>query len=252
MLKKHIEKQSCIIKYRNSLVKIAGLFLSVGILLVLISCGSSGLLFDSSKLDSQSEENNDIPEDLEETELEADSIVGGSAENIDIKTSAKITSMSEGDEDVITVHVCGAVNSPGVYQLGANDRVIDALVKAGGFRDDASEDALNLASRLTDGCRVYFPSIDEIQGDGNSYKSDEYITGMDKTDVLDSSNKLVNINTASKDKLMTLKGVGESRAEAIIAYREQNGCFNSIEEIMNVNGIKAGSFEKIKDSITVN
>lgn len=237
MNKKYTEKQSCVKKCKNSLVKITGLFLSVGILLILISCGKPGLLYDRSVLLSESVENN-IPEELEELEIQD--------ENKNDIVKEKL------DEKLITVHICGAVNSPGVYKLKSTDRVIDAVVKAGGFSEEASEDALNLASKLSDGCKIYFPTKEEmLLGEGPNL-DEGFITASNEVTNENASDTTVNINTASKEKLMTLKGVGESRAQAIIDYREQNGAFNSIEEIMNISGIKAGSFEKIKDNITVN
>lgn len=143
---------------------------------------------------------------------------------------------SEGDKENsehIYVYVCGAVNQEGVYELSKGSRVYQAVEMAGGFREDADAKNVNQAKVLEDEERIYVPVIgEEVQVD-----SDE--------------DRKININKASKKELMTLPGVGESRAESIIKYREGQGAFQSIEDIMKVSGIKEGLFEKIKDLITI-
>lgn len=144
-------------------------------------------------------------------------------------------------ETEILVHVCGCVNNPGVYRLDEKDRVFDAVEKAGGFSEDAREDFLNLAGTVEDGTKIYVPSKDEVAA-GIVVLEENQNT---------STNGLVNINTASKDELMTLNGVGESKAESIISYRKEHGGFKKIEDIMNIPGIKDALFSKIKEKITV-
>jgi len=135
--------------------------------------------------------------------------------------------------EYIFVYVCGAVNCEGVYELPSGSRVYQAIEVAGGFREDADKNSVNQAEILEDEERIYVPVIgEEVQ-----MESEE-------------SGK-ININKAAKEELMTLPGVGESRAESIIKYREEQGAFQSIEDIMQVSGIKEGLFEKIKDLITV-
>ena len=141
------------------------------------------------------------------------------------------------DTEYIFVYVCGAVNLEGVYELPGGSRVYQAIEAAGGFREDADAKALNQAELLEDEERIYVPVIGE----------DVY---LDSTSDSDNDGK-ININKASKEELMTLPGVGESRAESIIRYREEQDEFKSIEDIMRVSGIKEGLFEKIKDLITV-
>ncbi len=157
----------------------------------------------------------------------------------------------------ILVHVCGNVNSPGVYSLSPGSRIYEAVEMAGGFTEEADNSLINLADRLTDGMQIYVPALTEDENE----TARQYIrpaegapeTGADLNTGTGSGNagSRVNINTASKDELMTLSGVGESRADAIIAYRTENGSFASTEEIMNISGIKDGLFGKIKDKITV-
>ena len=151
----------------------------------------------------------------------------------------------------LVVHVCGCVKEPGVYSLDPGSRIMEAVDMAGGFTDEADSDVINLADRLTDGMQIYVPAASETGTDPDRQyiKTPQNVSDVPATAV--SGSDRININTASKEELMTLNGVGASRAEAIIAYRAENGCFDSIEEIMNISGIKDGLFGKIKDKITV-
>lgn len=137
------------------------------------------------------------------------------------------------DTEHVFVYVCGAVNREGVYKLVSGSRVYEAIALAGGFREDADARNVNQAEVLKDEECIYVPVVGE-----------EVPTDSKK-------DARININKASKEELMTLPGVGESRAESIIKHREQQGAFQSIEEIMQVSGIKEGLFEKIKDLITI-
>lgn len=141
----------------------------------------------------------------------------------------------------IYVYVCGNVNSPGIVQLNEGARVYEAVELAGGMSDTADINAVNQAECVTDGQKIYIPS----EGESISYSD-----GWD-SDASDDSNGKININTADLEKLITLPGIGETRAQAIIDYRNSVGLFNDITEIMNVSGIKESSFEKIKDYIMV-
>lgn len=149
-------------------------------------------------------------------------------------------------ETEIYVHVCGCVKKPGVYRLHFGARTQEAIDAAGGFSEKANQTAWNLAEVLQDGMQVYIPSKDEAKEALNEEQS----LGKD----LSASQKgnTVNINTASKEELMTLPGIGESRADAVIACREEKGSFTSIEGIKDVAGIGDGIFNRIKDLITVN
>lgn len=166
------------------------------------------------------------------------------------------------ESETIKVYVCGAVKNPDVYTLPADVRVIGAVNAAGGFAEDAGVDFINLAAGLGDGQKVYIPTnreIEEAFADGGdvygsvvnitSYSPGINVSGSD--DSADSTSGKVNINTANKETLMTLPGIGQSKADKIIAYREANGGFASIEDIMLIDGIKEGMFNKIRDSICV-
>lgn len=139
-------------------------------------------------------------------------------------------------KESIFVYVCGAVQKPGVYKLEADERVCDALEAAGGFTKEAAADNLNQAETLSDGEMIRVLTAEET---ANQQAEEE-------------KNGLVNINTADAQELMQLSGIGQSKADAIIAYREEHGAFQSIDELMNISGIKEGVYNKIKDSITVN
>lgn len=149
------------------------------------------------------------------------------------------------EEAGIWVYVCGQVTSPGVYEIPEGTRIYQALEKAGGATAEASLESLNLAESAADGQKIYVPSREEaaasdIPGEGAA-------SGFSES----GSGGRVNLNTADKEQLMTLTGIGETRAEAILEYREQEGHFQSAEDIMNVQGIKEGIYEQIKDDITV-
>lgn len=135
----------------------------------------------------------------------------------------------------IRVYVCGAVVSPGVVALPEGSRAEDALLAAGGFADAACRDHVNLAERLSDGQKLYFPTQEEAEASA----------------VQDAKAGLIDINSADAAALCTLPGIGETRAADIISYRETNGAFENPEDIMNVPGIKTSVYGKIKDLITV-
>lgn len=141
------------------------------------------------------------------------------------------------------VYVCGAVKNPGVYSLSPGSRIYQAISLAGGLREDASEDSINQAEEVADGQMIKILTVEEAQ------------TSVAQTDAGEGTKEedgRVNLNTASADELMTLPGIGESKAMSILSYREERGGFGSIEELKNITGIKEGVYSKIKDYITVN
>jgi len=150
--------------------------------------------------------------------------------------------------DSIFVYICGAVNQPGVYELPANARVFEAIDAAFGYLEGAAEEYMNQAALLTDGQQIRIPTVEEAEEMRDQIESAEIVTA-EQGQLTDSD--LININSASASQLMTLSGIGEAKANAIIAYRETNGSFNTIEELMNIAGIKDGVFQKLKDQITV-
>ncbi|XCP84347.1 helix-hairpin-helix domain-containing protein [Roseburia hominis] len=147
----------------------------------------------------------------------------------------------------VCVYVCGMVANPGVYTLPEGSRIADAIERAGGMTSGAADTYLNQAALLSDGMKIYVPSKEEekaLQVSGGEARAGEGSTPADSV-------RKVNLNTASKEELMTLSGIGESKAEGILAYREEQGAFKSIDEVKNVSGIGDGIFQKIKDHITI-
>lgn len=140
--------------------------------------------------------------------------------------------------EMVCVHVGGAVNDPGVYELPKGSRIYEAIEAAGNFTEDAATDYTNLAQIINDEMMIIIPTGQDVENGDIPMQSEP-------------DNGLVNINTADITVLCTLPGVGESRAEAIIAYRERNGSFEAIEQIMEVDGIKEAMYAKLQDKICV-
>jgi len=146
------------------------------------------------------------------------------------------TSVQEEDKiKIVVVDVKGAVVNPRTYQLTSEDRVQDALDMAGGVTEDADTLQLNLARKLYDEMMIYVPKQGELMSEK----------------LLEINEGKISINQASADQLMTLKGIGPAKAEDIIQYREANGSFKTIEELLEVSGIGPKTFEDIKDSVTI-
>lgn len=141
----------------------------------------------------------------------------------------------------IYVYICGEVKYPDVYELLEGSRVKDAVQKAGGFNHDADEKRVNLARQLSDGEQIIIPKKGEDLSENQEFPNESNSESQQK----------ININTATKEQLMSLSGIGEAKAEAIIAYREEHGAFRSIDELKEIRGIKDGVFQKVKDLITI-
>lgn len=160
----------------------------------------------------------------------------------------------------IVIHVCGAVNREGVYTLDAGSRVYEAVSAAGGFAQDADEAYINQAEILADGVRLRIPTKAETEAAAQTAAESQppvpevLSGGKDAPKAAAGSGGAdgkININTADKETLCRLSGIGESTAAKIIAWRDANGAFSRIEDIMQVSGIKEKLFAKIKDDITV-
>ena len=168
--------------------------------------------------------------------------------------------------ETIVVHVSGAVNIEGIVELDSGSRIANAIEKAGGIKENADMTDINLAYPLEDGMKIYIPTKEETEAYKNNENTpaESYVTASSggvnskeatnskqSSSTSDTTSKKVNINTATQEELDTLPGIGPSIASKIIDYREQNGKFNSIEEIKEVSGIGEAKYEKIKDSITI-
>ena len=140
------------------------------------------------------------------------------------------------------------MNAPGVYELRTDARIYEALEAAGGMTEDAAADWINQAEALSDGERIYVPTQEEAE------ESAQSVSGQwadPNGNAGGSASDKININTAAKEELMTLSGIGASKAESILKYRQEHGNFQSIEDLKKIEGIKDGVFNKIKDDITV-
>ena len=197
--------------------------------------------------------------------------------------NGEVTGEAVKEEEKIAVHICGAVNQPGVYYLKKDQRLYEGIQKAGGFRKDADADYLNQAMGLEDGMKITVPTKEEIENTVISQTENvenvkhelsdsfadayiqqeeftkevaiesEYLQKNDnegKNEVKEQSGK-IDLNTADEAQLCTLPGIGASRAKSIIVYRQEYGLFQKIEDVMKVSGIKEAAFEKIKDYVTV-
>lgn len=161
--------------------------------------------------------------------------------------------------ETIFIDIKGEVVNPGVYEIQLGDRVIDAVQMAGGFTNEATTDNVNLSKKLKDETVIIIPSYLKdyenvtIKNDYEIDSNDDIVqTEENENDEkIESSSSLVNINTASVVELMSLDGIGETKAKAIIEYRDTNGGFKSIEDIKNVSGIGESTYENIKNNITV-
>ena len=181
------------------------------------------------------------------------------AENAAAKVQSKENPQMP-EPKILYIHVCGEVAAPGVYELPAGSRMYEAVEKAGGMTSEAAQEYVNLAQAIEDGQQLRIPSREEVRKYQETGKDVSGLLGaggaagngsVSSSQKSGSSAALINLNTASKEELMTLNSIGAARAEAILSYREQKGGFRTIEDIMKVPGIKNAAFQKIKDKITV-
>ncbi|QBP40847.1 helix-hairpin-helix domain-containing protein [Paenisporosarcina antarctica] len=147
------------------------------------------------------------------------------------------------ENESVVVDVKGQVHKPGMYTLPMGSRVLDALQIAGGILPTAEDKELNFAAKLVDEMVIYVPFIGEI---------DVPTTVVTKPGTTtESQSTIININTADETTLTTLSGIGPSKANAIVTYRDEKGLFQSIDELKKVTGIGDLTFEKLKDFISV-
>ena len=152
----------------------------------------------------------------------------------------------------VTVYVCGAVICPGVYTLDEGARIVDAVNMAGGMDTEADSNYVNQAMPLTDGQKIYIPLKSETEGMTYAQEAgSEMYSDVNSSGSAEGMTSGISLNRATEEELMTLPGIGRAKAALIIEYREQNGGFAAIEDIMKISGIKEGMFNKIKDRITI-
>lgn len=157
---------------------------------------------------------------------------------------------TEQEETQVCAYICGAVCTPGVYELEPGSRVFHLVAMAGGLTAEADEKSVNLAGVVTDGQMIWIPTQEESMA-GQTAPAASSSGTLPEISGGGSDSRMININTATASELTSLNGIGETKAEAIIAYREEHGAFGTIDEIMQVDGIGQGTFDKIKDNITV-
>lgn len=192
-----------------------------------------------------------------------------------------LISLEEPSEEVVEtppiyVEVKGAVNHPGVFEVNENNIINDVIALAGGLKDNAYTDNINLSKKVSDELVVYVFTKEEYKKNSSSnnthtntsstssskesYQIDESTknnisiitsSNSDEAPSQDTTSKLININTASVQELTSLPGIGETKANNIVSYRTENGYFKTIEDLKNVSGIGDATFEQLKDYITV-
>lgn len=157
----------------------------------------------------------------------------------------KVENSTSSSEKKIIVHLSGAVARAGVYQISQDDRLIDLIKAAGGLSDNADLKNVNLAAALLDGQKIIIPSENNIKEDA------EFIEQKVEDYYINTQSGLVNINRADLNQLTKLNGIGQSKAQAIIKYREKNGLFKNKESLINVSGIGEKTLENIRDEISI-
>lgn len=190
------------------------------------------------------------------------------SEELEVTNTTENTEENENttqeEQEMIVVHVSGAVNKEGIVELEENSRISDAIDKAEGLKENADTKNINLAFKLEDGMKIYIPTIEEtakeLEEENTNDKTQNYITssggvvqGENSTSTSSGKQKTgkININTATQTELETLPGIGPSTSLKIVNYREENGDFKSIEQIKEVSGIGDAKYENIKDLICV-
>ncbi|MCD8371162.1 MAG: ComEA family DNA-binding protein [Clostridiales bacterium] len=169
------------------------------------------------------------------------------------------------DAQTIYIYICGEILHPGVYRMAEGQRIFEVVEMAGGFTELAADSWLNLAEAVYDGMKIEVPNQNQVQdeawlaahtaGASQTAALSGAVTSAQSAEESGAGSgsglQKVNINTATKEQLMTLTGIGEVKAARIVQYRDENGAFRRIEDITNVPGIKDAAFQKIKDDITI-
>lgn len=238
---------------KNIIAKAIGVFfrkvLFIGVVSILFTgCGKKDTVLFLEETLSQTQEETDTFIEREDMEISGTSAI--ETDNSQMKQAAEQTEIKMTAESCF-VHICGAVKTPGVYELPEGSRIFEAVELAGGLTEEACGEYQNQAQKITDGMMIYIPTSEQKEnGEVEEMLLKKKEAAKEADDVPDTS-KVININTADKEMLMTLPGIGESRAESILSYREESGGFTKIEDIMKVPGIKKGAYQKLKDKICV-
>ena len=185
--------------------------------------------------------------------------------SLKIKKTTKESKKSQTEQEKFMVDIKGEVISPGIYELENNSRVIDVIKLAGGLTENADTTVINLSKKIEDEMVIIIYSKWQVENWKETKEQEKYLQEqcispkegqtkndacIDNTEEITTTSSVININTATKEELMTLTGIGEAKADAIISYREKTP-FTKIEDIKNVSGIGDSVYEDIKDYITV-
>lgn len=224
------------------------------LLAFVMGCGRDNEIYIEQTEDTSSEYVGDVAEAVGETldvvaaEAQSESLSPEMQDGLTDSNQDGATWEVEQESEACYVYVCGAVEAPGVYMLNTGDRIYEAIALAGGLTEEANTSTVNQAEMVSDGQMIFVPTREEAAAGIVSVSE----MGVENTSEQESvSDGKVNLNTATLAELMTLSGIGESKAQSILDYRNKNGAFSSVEEIMNVDGIKEGLYNRIKDSIRV-
>lgn len=209
--------------------------------IAIIFCGIKYITSGANELKKNNSESIFVEEDNSENEEVKETYSAKSAES----NKGEVFTPNNKDK-LITVEIKGEVNKPDVYTLSENSIVKDLIEKADGITENADLSNINRAKKLQDHELVYISNKSEINNNASEGNSNNSKVGNNFSD---SGSGKININTATIDELKKINGVGDSKANSIIKYRETNGGFSSIEDLKNVDGIGEKMFEKMKDSI---
>lgn len=257
------------IKYLKKYVFIlAGM---MGCICLVMGCKSKEIVFEAAvneqAVQDGSKEHENAQEDVtdsrqintQETDSMQEEMQTGSTQMLTQASDVQGETIPAADEAAITqpqecyVDICGAVVTPGVYQVYADTRIYEVILLAGGLTPDAEQSCINQALLIYDGMKLIVPT--KAEWESGEFRLDEQgmvvSAGKEQVSAAEETDGLININEATVEELCTLPGVGSTKAESIVAYREQYGKFSCIEDIKKVAGIKDGLFEKIKLKIEV-
>ena len=229
---------------------IIALILSFIMMFVTQSKSSNNLIADKSSKNSISKTKNSQESNIENT-------VNVSGNKVKIETSTEKSDDTSKQNSDIAVYISGEVKKPQVVKMKTGDRLVDAVEKCGGMTKDADLNAINLALLLKDEAHYIIPKIGDtsIVSQQNyvnqSSTDDKSINSISSVDTSNSSKSTININTADKTALMSLPSIGEKTAQKIIDYRENNGKFQTKEELKNVTGIGDKKYSQLEEFITV-
>ncbi|RGX94565.1 ComEA family DNA-binding protein [Roseburia sp. OF03-24] len=188
--------------------------------------------------------------------FQTETSVAGTQQNEDVAATEIMAennaddTQTAGSDKKRFVYICGAVNVPGVYEVEQNARLYEVVEAAGGLREDAAEESVNQARQIEDGEMIRILTQEEAAQAGDE-EAGEGAENDVKAETANDSDGRIDLNLATVAELMTLPGIGQAKADSIVRYREKNGAFSSIEEIKQVEGIKEGVYNRIKDNIKV-